>query len=181
MRGSKCTKLRILLLLTVLWMGLIFWFSSRTSTESSTFSKGLLNAVLQIVMPHWEQRSAAEKKEIIRSLHTVFRKLGHFSEFSVLGLLLTLTVRQFPNRYPNRRQKHPAIRAYALPALLALLYACTDEFHQRFVAGRSCELRDVCIDTAGACCGILFCMLLLQLWRKLRAIRKKKAVSPTDS
>ena len=181
MRRTGRPKLWILLALTLLWMGLIFWFSSRDASESSAFSKGLLTAILKLFVPHWEQRSAAEKKAVIRALHTIFRKLGHFSEFSVLGLLLTLSVRQLPKLNPNRRQKHPAGRAFALPALLALLYACSDEFHQRFVAGRSCELRDVCIDTAGACCGILLCMLMLRLRNRLRTKRKQRDSSPDIS
>jgi VanZ family protein len=34
--------------------------------------------------------------------------------------------------------------------LAAVLYACTDEFHQTFVLGRHGQLQDVLIDTAGA-------------------------------
>lgn len=165
---SRRTAFLGLLLLTLLWMGVIFWFSSRDAAESSTFSKGMLQAILRIVVPHWEERSAAEKRAVIRSVHTLFRKFGHFSEFGVLGLLLSLTIRVFPKLNQIRRQRYPRLTRIALPALLALLYACSDEFHQRFVAGRSCELRDVCIDLAGALCGILFCFLLLRLRRRLR-------------
>jgi len=41
-------------------------------------------------------------------------------------------------------------------------YAVTDEFHQLFVAGRSCEVRDMCIDAAGVLCGVM----VVWLWRK---------------
>lgn len=168
---SRRTAFRVLLVLTLLWMGVIFWFSSRSAAESSTFSRGLLRGILSLVVPHWEQRSAAEQKAIIRAVHTLFRKLGHFTEFTVLGLLLAGTLRLFLQPDQIRRQAHPRLTGIALPALLALLYACSDEFHQRFVAGRSCELRDVCIDLAGAFCGILCCMLLLRHRKK----RKLKA------
>ena len=43
-------------------------------------------------------------------------------------------------------------------------YAVTDEFHQLFVAGRSCEVRDMCIDAAGVLCGVM----VVWLWRKSR-------------
>ena len=165
---------RILLLLTLLWMGVIFWFSSRNAEDSGAFSLGLLQGILRVIIPHWEKRSADEQQAIIDAVHTLFRKCGHFSEYGVLGLLLKLTVRRSPKPNPSCRQQHPVLTGFALPALLVLLYACTDEFHQRFVPGRSCELRDVCIDTAGACCGILFCMLVTGLLRK-------KKVSPTDT
>lgn len=35
------------------------------------------------------------------------------------------------------------------------LYAVTDEFHQMFVPGRSCEIRDMCIDSCGVATGVL--------------------------
>ena len=43
-------------------------------------------------------------------------------------------------------------------------YAVTDEFHQLFVAGRSCEVRDMCIDAAGVLCGVM----VVWLWGKSR-------------
>ena len=36
---------------------------------------------------------------------------------------------------------------------IAILYAITDEVHQRFVPGRSCQAADWAIDTAGAALG----------------------------
>ena len=41
-------------------------------------------------------------------------------------------------------------------------YAVADEFHQLFVAGRSCEVRDMCIDAAGVLCGVL----VIVLWKR---------------
>ena len=45
----------------------------------------------------------------------------------------------------------------------AALYAVTDEVHQYFVPGRSCELRDVLVDTSGALTGILAAFALLSV------------------
>ncbi len=41
-----------------------------------------------------------------------------------------------------------------LAALIAILYAISDEWHQKFVPGRNCSLIDVCIDTIGGFIGI---------------------------
>lgn len=171
---SRRTAFRILLLLTLIWMGVIFWFSSRNAAESSSLSRSLLRGILSVIVPHWEQRSAAEQVKVIRAVHTLFRKLGHFSEFTVLGLLLAMTLRLFFRPEQIRRQSHPRLTGIALPVLLAFLYACSDEIHQRFVAGRSCEFRDVCIDIAGAFCGILCCMLLLRVRKKVSAMHLKR-------
>ena len=44
---------------------------------------------------------------------------------------------------------------FILAGLLSVGFACTDEFHQSFVAGRGPSKRDVMIDSAGALFGII--------------------------
>ncbi|MCQ2123636.1 MAG: VanZ family protein [Fibrobacter sp.] len=48
--------------------------------------------------------------------------------------------------------------------ILTLVYGCTDEFHQRFVEGRSCDAIDLVADTLGGLIGgsvyALICKLL---------------------
>ena len=55
-------------------------------------------------------------------------------------------------------------RAFAAALLLAALYTSTDEFHQKFVPGRTPLVTDVLLDTSGAAAG------LVVLWatRRLR-------------
>ena len=45
-------------------------------------------------------------------------------------------------------------------------YAATDEFHQLFVAGRSGQIKDVLIDTIGACIGLLVLYFMFKIWQK---------------
>lgn len=51
------------------------------------------------------------------------------------------------------------IKSFGLKSFLAIiiciLYATSDELHQLFVMGRSCELRDVFIDSLGSVSGII--------------------------
>ena len=68
----------------------------------------------------------------------VLRKVAHFGEYAVLGLLL---VRAF-GREP-------------LAAAAGVAYAATDELHQQFVPGRHAAFRDVAIDSAGVLAGLL--------------------------
>jgi VanZ family protein len=68
----------------------------------------------------------------------ILRKLAHFGEYAVLGLLL---VRAF-GREP-------------LAAAAGVAYAATDELHQHFVRGRHSAFRDVAIDSAGVLAGLL--------------------------
>ena len=72
----------------------------------------------------------------------VFRKLCHFTEFTLLGACLAWL--------HGMVKKHPAwALAWGAGA------ACMDETIQRFVPGRGPSLKDVGIDTAGVLTGIL--------------------------
>lgn len=70
------------------------------------------------------------------------RKAGHFLEYLVLGVVLALALKE--------RVKRPGWTAWGI----GTLYAVTDELHQLFVNGRSCELRDVVIDAVGVAIGV---------------------------
>lgn len=72
------------------------------------------------------------------SMHTV-RKLAHFTIYALLGF-------NTYNMYKSYKIKHSAI--FAL--ITCMLYACSDEWHQSFVSGRSPQMTDVGIDTCGA-------------------------------
>ena len=79
------------------------------------------------------------------------RKCAHFTEYLVLGVSTMLLFGEM---------RLSGLIAWTVGAA----YAVTDEFHQLFVAGRSCEVRDMCIDAAGVLCGVM----VVWLWRKRR-------------
>ena len=81
----------------------------------------------------------------------VVRKLAHFSIFAVLGLL---GFAAFSVDLPPRR-------AFPAALILGAVRAILDEVHQSFVPGRSCEVRDMCIDFAGVLLGAAFLLLIL--------------------
>lgn len=74
-------------------------------------------------------------------MHFFVRKAGHFTEYFVLSLLILRGVRA------GRKRVRLAWMAIAL--LAVALYASLDEFHQRFVPGRTAAVSDVVLDTTG--------------------------------
>jgi VanZ family protein len=64
----------------------------------------------------------------------VLRKAAHITIFAVLWLTLARAM----------RWRRPVVTT-----VVALLYACSDEYHQTFVAGRYGSPVDVCIDAVG--------------------------------
>ena len=53
-------------------------------------------------------------------------------------------------------------------AALSSLYGVTDEFHQIFTPGRSCDPMDWLVDTIAAALGALICYLVLKAQRARR-------------
>ena len=83
------------------------------------------------------------------TLTLVVRKAAHFTEFLLLGMSLKWGLQ-------SKHARPPQPREYLSAFLIGTAYAVTDEIHQLFVPGRSCELRDICIDMLGVLTGMLF-------------------------
>src|SRR5690242_19729458 len=78
------------------------------------------------------------------TLNFLFFKTLHVIEYSFLYFLL---YRAMKNSYTKKPQKYWVIWSF----VILILYATSDEIHQLFVPTREGALRDVIIDTAGAC------------------------------
>lgn len=74
------------------------------------------------------------------SLDFTMRKLAHMTVYAVLTAVVFRALRIHTAR---------KARALLIAALVAILYAFSDEWHQTFVAGRQGSLRDVGLDTLG--------------------------------
>ena len=147
---SNISKTRgIYIILTILIMTFIFVQSSFPADLSQAESNWLIRLI-----------PGLGEEEVIQ-LSFYVRKCAHFLEYTLLGSSIYMAA-------AGRRRA-------ALSWLIAAAYAVSDEIHQIFIPGRSCELRDICIDSLGALCGILAVKVLLS-WKENRklTIRKKE-------
>ena len=88
----------------------------------------------------------------------IVRKLAHVAEFALLGLLFTFCLRVYTRRL---------IAFSAWPLLFGLFIAVCDEFLQKFIPGRSGQIRDIFIDFIGVCGGTaaaIFIVLFVQFF-----------------
>jgi VanZ family protein len=79
-----------------------------------------------------------------RILDLLMEKTAHTIEYAILAALLVRALKS--SRSISRR-------AFALAILVAGAYALTDEYHQRFVPGRSADWADIVFDWMGAAIG----------------------------
>ena len=153
------TRRKIFLVLTVCWMILIFWFSSRTAELSEKDSLRVGRFAAELLVPGFEEWPFEKQDNCVRVIDHAVRKTAHFTEYLVLGILLT--------GFFTDADKRPGI--WIRNAWLSgTIYAASDEFHQLFVAGRSGQFTDVMLDSAGVLTGVLLAILwiwLLPVWR----------------
>ena len=106
-----------------------------------------------------------------KTLVFIVRKGAHFTEYTILGCFLVPSVKEW-TAADQAQMPDPARRTCFISWLTGTLYAVTDEIHQYFVPGRSCELRDMGIDSCGVLAGILIAGLAIRLKkRKSTAVR----------
>lgn len=124
-------------------MGVIFWFSSRTADESNSQSSAILEFLIKLF------GDGAFTDFIVR-------KCAHCLEFTGLSLLFSAAF------CFTRGNANPI---YAIACTSA--YAVTDEVHQLFVEGRSCQVSDWVIDTCGGLIGAASFLIILFIIKKV--------------
>lgn len=129
----------------VLWMALIFSFSNQKDVDSSKVSDGFIDRTVVKIYKIFNENITKEKEnEIIEKYTYPIRKFAHYTLYFILGILSFLVVKDYSI---NKK-----LIIYSL--LICFLYACSDEFHQLFIIGRSASIKDVIIDTFGSFCSI---------------------------
>lgn len=140
MMFMKNKKKYFLYLLLVIWLGIIFFFSSQPGEVSLKQSDTIIYKITDIV----SKKDEETKKHLSIKWTFLVRKTAHFLEYFVLGLIIYLVL-------DIRGIKYLQITAI----ILALLFASLDEIHQLFVVGRTAKVFDVFIDSIGATVAIL--------------------------
>ncbi len=129
-------KNKISIILVILWMIFIFVMSSFDATSSSNQSNFIVDIITSII-----------NIKDIGLLSLIIRKLAHFIEYFILGILVI----NFITRYDKK---------IIIAILLCIIYATSDEIHQIFVPGRSCQIIDIVIDSLGSIMGIYLYKLI---------------------
>lgn len=128
-------KKYFLYLLLVIWLGLIFFFSSQPGEVSLKQSDTIIYKITDIV----SQKDDEAKEKISIKWTFLVRKTAHFFEYFVLGIIIYLVLAE-------RKIKYSLIIAI----ILSIIFSSLDEIHQIFVIGRTAKVFDVFIDSMGA-------------------------------
>lgn len=158
MTNKKLTR-TYALLMTIFLMIIIFMLSANTAAQSSQLSSSVSDYFIRlfeniVYLVTGDSMTITISQENFTLLEHFFRKLAHMFLYfllSVHGMIFLFT-------YPIKTGKQ-----ITSVFLFSFFYACSDELHQFFVAGRAAQLQDVGYDCAGAGIGILFAYLLYSI------------------
>ena len=142
----------IMTILCVAAIGMIFFNSSLNADDSTGMSSPLVEGINRFLDSVHIDITVTEK---------AVRKAAHFTEYAILGALLSVTAWLYVNK-----RKETLVTALPLGCGVAVC----DEIIQLFPKGRSFEIKDILID----CSGILFSVLIVQLILYIKEKRKAK-------
>lgn len=137
-------------ILVIVWMALVFAFSSQNGEKSRKTSGYFTDKVVQIIVKVKPDVNIENIEEIVGF---IIRKMAHFSIYFVGGILIFNFVSTFPLKLRN---------VVLLTFILGCVYSISDEMHQLFISERAGQIRDVLIDSAG----VLIAILLMRKFKE---------------
>lgn len=165
MKKSEKRRKKLCLILTICWMSIIFAFSARNADLSTQDSMSIGILFGRLIVPSFADMDSNMQVSFADMVDHPIRKMAHATEYAVLGFLLA-------GSYADQEKKRS--RIIGIPILLGSLYAVSDELHQLFVPGRSCELMDMLIDSSGVVIGTFAGLFFFVYWAKRRQTRLRK-------
>ena len=156
-------------LLVLGWMGVIFFLSDMSGTESTRRSEKTINSVIKKTLEATNEvgitktnPDSKKVKKVSEELDYPMRKLMHASVYFILTLLLI-------NAFYQSGVRGKKIFIYSI--IFCFLYACSDEFHQSFTQ-RTPSFLDVIIDTCGGTIAIFLILIIKKI--KLKQLKKEQ-------
>ena len=148
----------ISIILLLLWMTVIFMFSSSGSVKSNNTSGQVISSAISVKDKVTSKETKPEtKKKIVKKLNYSVRKSAHVFEYFILGILSLNVFDAF-----NVKRK------VLFAIILCILYASSDEFHQIFT-GRTASIIDVLLDSVASIVGIYLLNFIFSRRKKGRA------------
>lgn len=158
MNKKKINAIRIILIiLTLSVMAIIFALSADTADESDAKSDAISDSIVYQILGNFDLTDE-QIETLVRRCVVIVRKTAHFLEYAALGFLLASVFVSFGLKTKLN---------IPISFIIGALYAMSDEIHQYFVPGRSCQASDMLLDSSGVITGIMFLLICVYIFQKL--------------
>lgn len=139
-------------------MYMIFSFSAQDGVTSSTLSYKVSYKIVEVgAKALGENLEPYQIDSLATRFHGLVRKIAHMTEYFALAVAVAFPLYVYGLR---------GIWLMLVAGLICVAFACGDEYHQSFVAGRSPSKRDVAIDSFGVFWGIILARIIGWTGRK---------------
>ena len=150
---------KIIFILIIVLLGVIFFFSSRQGNVSNQDSYEVGVTVVEKFLSISGNYSEEEIQQFVLKNNYTIRKIAHMVEYFILAVLVSLV-------YGSPKKE--GFKRVLVPVLITLTFAVVDEVHQLYVPGRDCKVSDVLIDGIGIILGVLACILIGELIKRVK-------------
>ncbi len=140
----------MLIMMIVYYYFIIASFSAQPAVVSSSSSEGITGLIYDKLIAFFD-RGYIGKENFVEAFEHIIRKCAHFGNFFIISLFLTSYVLCY---------RRKTITTLTVAFSVSFSFAFFDEIHQLFVAGRSCQLSDMLLDSSGAMLGILLFLFI---------------------
>lgn len=142
----------------ILVMIMIFRFSGQDGADSTALSYKVSKVMVEVADEVLDKNLTDEQIEAYTEKYQYYvRKLAHFTEYFILAVSVALPL------YVYGMRGFPLV---LFAGAFCIGFACLDEYHQSFVAGRVASKKDVLIDSCGVFFGIVATRIVGFLGRK---------------
>ena len=92
---------------------------------------------------------------LLNSIH-LSDKIEHFIAYFVLGITFCIWI-------PSKKWFAKPVVYGVIVIVLCTLFGISDEYHQKFVPGRSCDLYDLAVDSAASAIAVFVYFLVIKI------------------
>jgi VanZ family protein len=124
------------------YLPLLVWLAVISVASSDNFSAANTSRIIQPLILWLFPNTSPETLAVV---HFITRKIAHLTEYAILGFLAARAFRASPIR----------ARWFLISAVLIVVYALFDEYHQSFVPSRTASIYDSLIDMTGGLTALL--------------------------
>ncbi len=153
-------KRYLFLFTSIAIMLLIFFMSAQTAEVSTEQSGGFIEQIAGIFVNNYDDLDASRQQQIVANYQYFVRKSAHFCIYMLLSISASMFIDTF--KYISNTYRK------AISFLICIIYAASDEIHQFFVPGRSCQVFDILVDSMGVLCGIIILTVVFNILKKIR-------------
>jgi VanZ family protein len=128
------------------YLPLVAWLAFISFASSDNFNAGNTSRIVGPLILWLFPNTSPDTLAVV---HSITRKIAHFTEYAILGFLAARAFRPSPRPAINQRW-------FLICVTLVVVYALLDEYHQSFVPSRTASISDSLIDMAGGLTALIF-------------------------